>query len=188
MLADDDDKSLGMPKPIEVARQRWYLLAKRCVYYISFLCSLFDSAYNTLPTDPTPSTTTATPPHTPSAKSLKWDSQSRKRGAALSTTKDGIDVQAALESLLNSGSVTYGNEERERELYLAPPQLRVPPSACDNPRITMHCAVQNGYKERKPEREPMRSPTREHYQQLHFHYRNSTPSGQGRIARFWERA
>lgn len=94
-------------------------------------------------TDPNPSTThkhdcnrstsASIPPHTSSAKSSKWGSQSHKRRKALSTTRMGWTCKLPLESLLNSGNGAGGNEERERQLHLAPPQLCVPSSTRDEP-------------------------------------------------------
>ena len=71
-------------------------------------------------TDPTPSTTQRNrnrsttaliPPHTTSAKSSIWDYQSHKRKKALSTTKDGMDLQIALPNVSNSGSGAGGDKE-----------------------------------------------------------------------------
>jgi hypothetical protein len=62
-----------------------------------------------------------------------------------------MDVQAALESLLNGGSAGSGSEERERESR-PPPQRRVPPPARDEPPPTTQRAAPKGYKERERER------------------------------------
>ena len=77
------------------------------------------------------SMTALTPPHTSSAKSLKWDSRSHKRTKVLSTTKDGVEVQAVLGSLLDSAGGAGGNEEkRASPSTLIYTQRNSPPSAC----------------------------------------------------------
>lgn len=63
-----------------------------------------------------------------------------------------MDVQAALESLLNGDNSGSGNEERERESHPPPPQRRVPPPTRDEPPFTTQRAAPKGYKERERER------------------------------------
>ena len=149
------------------------VLAKRCVYYITFhVCFSKAHKFTSLPHRSypgcIPSTTHKyTPiaqrpphslPHTSLATSSKSDSQSQKRGKVVSMSNDGMDVQAVLERLLDSGGGD-GNEEKERERgrkrehQPAPPQRRVPSPTRDEPPLTSttaQCAER--YKERVRER------------------------------------
>jgi len=157
---DDDDDILGMlSKPVEVVRAS--TRKKVCSFHVPFSnCShYYITVTQTPPLAPsfqTPTQTPAQPPPSPPPHILGQIvemgfsvAQARK---ALSTTKDGMDVQAALESLLNGGSAGSGNEERERESRPPPPQRRVPPPAHDEPPPTTQRAAPKGYKERERER------------------------------------
>ena len=141
------------------------VLEKRCVYCIPFHVPFLNCShyYITLTQTPplapsfqAPTQTPAQPPPSPPPHILGQIvemgfsvAQARK---ALSTTKDGMDVQAALENLLNGGSAGSGSEERERESRPPPPQRRVPPPAHDEPPPATQRAAPKGYKERERER------------------------------------
>ncbi|KIM42238.1 hypothetical protein M413DRAFT_444674 [Hebeloma cylindrosporum] len=145
MLEDDDDILGMLSKPVEAVRA--------------------STRQKTPPpaTSSQPPNATARPPPSPPPHILGQIvemgfsvAQARK---ALSTTQDGMDVQAALESLLNGGGSNGSGEEREREFHPPPPQRRVPSSTRDeSPSITTtpRRAAPKGYKERERERERLR--------------------------------
>jgi hypothetical protein len=155
----------------------------------------FGSAYNTLLTDPTPSTThkhdrnrsTTAPTSTPDIVGQiveMGSSVSQPQKCVINNERWDGRASRSRESFEQRQRRWWEQrKERERELHLAPPQLRVPPSTRDEPPpIGTDHAVQNGYKEHKRKGRCDASartlPTT----------LSRTPSGQGSVAGFWEHA